>query len=142
MLADLRDVSIILLAFESIIIGIILLLLLWQVRLLVLLLRDEIGPILRDTQETTQTVQSTTRFVGKRVAKPFVSTISIFAGIKGALRAMTGDIDVVTNSLEDTSRARVVQTDRVPQAPKAAPGPDQPSVTSASAAASNTQSNE
>ena len=142
MLADLRDVSIILLAFESIIIGIILLLLLWQVRLLVLLLRDEIGPILRDTQETTQTVQSTTRFVGKRVAKPFVSTISIFAGIKGALRAMTGDIDVVTNSLEDTSRARVVQTDRVPQAPMAAPGPDQPSATSASTAASNTQSNE
>ena len=141
MLADLRDVSIILLAFESIIIGIILLLLLWQVRLLVLLLRDEIGPILRDTQETTQTVQSTTRFVGKRVAKPFVSTISVFAGIKGALRAMTGDIDAVTNSLEDTSRAKV------PNAPAAAPVPDQSAVVATTAetttaTTSNTQSNE
>jgi len=83
-LANLRDFSIILLALESIIIGVILLLLLWQVRLLVLLLRDEIRPILKDTQETTQTVQSTTKFVGKRVAKPFVSTISFAAGIRSA----------------------------------------------------------
>jgi hypothetical protein len=122
-LADLRDVSIILLALESIVIGVILLLLLWQLRLLVLLLRDEIGPILRDTQDTTQTVQSTTKFVGKRVAKPFVGTISFMAGVRGALRAMTGDIGRVSRSLEDTSKARVVRTDKVQRAPMAAPGP-------------------
>ncbi len=89
MLADLRDISIILLAIESIIIGIILLLLLWQVRLLVLLLRDEVEPILKDTQETTRTLQSTTTFVGRRVAKPVVATASFFAGVRGAIRAMT-----------------------------------------------------
>lgn len=139
MLADLRDVSIILLALESIVIGVILLLLLWQLRLLVLLLRDEIGPILQNTQETTQTVQSTTKFVGKRVAKPFVGTISFMAGVRGALRAVTGDINSVSSSLEDTSRAKVVRVDKVEKAPAAAPGPQSPasSVSSPSEATTN-----
>jgi hypothetical protein len=88
-LADLRDISIILLAIESIVIGVILLLLLWQVRLLVLLLRDEVQPILKDTQETTRTLQSTTRFLGKRAAKPVVATASFFAGVRRAVKAMT-----------------------------------------------------
>jgi ABC-type sulfate transport system permease component len=138
-LADLRDVSIILLALESIVIGVILLLLLWQLRLLVLLLRDEIGPILQNTQETTQTVQSTTKFVGKRVAKPFVGTISFMAGVRGALRAVTGDINSVSSSLEDTSRAKVVRVDKVEKAPAAAPGPQPPasSVSSPSEATTN-----
>ena len=131
MLADLRDVSIILLALESIVIGVILLLLLWQVRLLVLLLRDEIGPILRDTQETTQTVQSTTKFVGKRVAKPFVSTISIMAGIRGALKAMTGEVAAPPNPVYDASRARgaapgagsATPSSSAPAAPASSPAP-------------------
>ena len=89
MLGDLRDLSIILLALESIVIGVILLLLLWQVRLLVLLLRDEMQPILKDTQETTRTVKSTTQFVGTRVAKPFVNTISFFAGVRQVFKSMT-----------------------------------------------------
>ncbi len=130
MLADLRDVSIILLALESIVIGVILLLLLWQLRLLVLLLRDEIAPILQNTQETTQTVQSTTKFVGKRVAKPFVGTISFMAGVRGALKAMTGDINAVSRSLEDTSAAKVVKVDKAATTPAAAPG-SQPSASSA-----------
>ena len=125
MLANFRDVSIILLALESIVIGVILLLLLWQVRLLVLLLRDEIGPILRDTQETTKTVQSTTRFVGKRVAKPAVSTISFVAGIKGAIRAMKADI-APSSPLQDAASATAVKTDVVGNPPLAAPTPTAP----------------
>ncbi len=126
MLADFRDVSIILLALESIVIGVILLLLLWQVRLLVLLLRDEIGPILKDAQETTKTVQSTTRFVGKRVAKPAVSTISFVAGIKGAIRAMKADV-APPNPLRDAAAATAVKTDVVGQPPLADPTPAEPS---------------
>jgi len=88
-LADLRDISIILLAIESIVIGVILLLLLWQVRLLVLLLRDEMKPILKDAQETTRTVKSTTQFVGTRVARPVVKTASFFAGVRQVIKSMT-----------------------------------------------------
>jgi len=128
-LADFRDVSIILLALESIVIGVILLLLLWQVRLLVQLLRDEISPILKNTQETTKTVQSTTKFVGKRVAKPAVSTISFVAGLKGAIRAMRTDI-ASSNPVQDAALATAVKTDAVgkpsltastPPAPKSSP---------------------
>ena len=123
MLADLRDISIILLAFGSIIVGIILLLLLWQVRLLVLLLRDEIGPILRNTQETTQTLQSTTTFVGKRVARPFVKTMSFAAGVKGALKALSQDVDTPSGVGKETANVSVVKADTVEKAPIAAPGP-------------------
>lgn len=125
MLADLRDISIILLALESIVIGVILLLLLWQVRLLVLLLRDEIGPILRDTQETTQTVQSTTKFVGKRVAKPFVGTISFMAGIRGALQAMTGSPASTSSTFPtpDAPNSAVVEIDAGSRVSAAAPTP-------------------
>ena len=88
MLPNFRDIAIILLALETIIIGVILLLLLWQVRLLVILLRDEVKPILKDAQETTKTVQSTTRFVGKRVAKPAVGAISFMSGLKSAVKSL------------------------------------------------------
>ena len=88
MLQNFRDIAIILLALETIIIGIILLLLLWQVRLLVILLKDEVKPILKDAQETTRTVQTTTRFVGKRVAKPAVGAISFMSGLKSAVKSL------------------------------------------------------
>jgi hypothetical protein len=87
-LHNLRDISIILLALETIVIGIILLLLLWQVRLLVILLRDEVKPILKDAQETSKTVQSTTKFVSKRMATPAVGAISFMSGLKSAVKSL------------------------------------------------------
>jgi len=122
MLANFRDISIILLALESIVIGVILLLLLWQVRLLVLLLRDEIRPILKDTQETTKTVQSTTKFVGKRITKPVVKTLSIMAGIKGAVRAMKEEVAPTRPSSGASDNARTVPfAESQPTTPPSAP---------------------
>jgi len=121
-LANFRDVSIILLALETIVIGVILLLLLWQVRALVLLLRDEIKPILKDAQETTKTVQSTTKFVGKRVAKPAVGAISFVAGIKGAIRAMKADI-APPDPLHDAASTTVIHSDSVEKSPPAPKSP-------------------
>ena len=124
MLGDLRDISIILLALESIVIGVILLLLLWQVRLLVLLLRDEMQPILKDTQETTRTVKSTTQFVGTRVAKPFVNTISFFAGVRQVFKSMTEPLYPETPSgqkkLSDSSGSSTPS----PKPPTMTPPPD------------------
>jgi len=120
-LADLRDISIILLAIESIIIGIILLLLLWQVRLLVLLLRDEIKPILKDTQETTRTVKSTTRFVGVRVAKPVVKTASFFAGVRQVVRAMTEPL--YPEAAARRSRSSGAGSSGAPASPSTPPAP-------------------
>ena len=88
MLTNIRDISIIVLALESIIIGIILALLLWQVRALVRLLKSEVKPILEETQETARTVQVTTKFVGQSVARPAVNTISFVAGVRRAVKSV------------------------------------------------------
>ncbi|HEY80272.1 MAG TPA: hypothetical protein EYP25_07100 [Anaerolineae bacterium] len=114
MLDALRDLSIILLAIESIIIGIILLLLLWQVRLLVILLRDEVKPILKDTQETTRTLRSTTRFVGARVTKPVVNTLSFFAGVRQVVRAMTEPMHPVSRQRQAAPSTRASSASSTP----------------------------
>ncbi len=92
MIVNIRDVAIVILALESIVIGVILLLLLWQVRALVILLKNDIRPILKDAKETTQTVQTTTKFVGKRVARPAVKTMSLLAGVRGAVKSMRAEV--------------------------------------------------
>jgi len=87
-LTNIRDISIIVLALESILIGIILTLLLWQVRALVRLLKSEVKPILEETQETARTVQVTTKFVGQSVARPAVNTISFMTGVRRAVKSV------------------------------------------------------
>ncbi|MBC7262191.1 MAG: hypothetical protein H5T63_09265, partial [Chloroflexi bacterium] len=62
-LAVVRDIAIIILALESIIIGIVLTVLLWQVRSLTRLLEQEIKPMLDSMRETIGTVKGTTSLV-------------------------------------------------------------------------------
>ncbi|NOZ50679.1 MAG: hypothetical protein GXP37_11630 [Chloroflexi bacterium] len=88
MIALIRDIAIIFLAIESIVIGVLLVLLLWQVRSLVLLLRDEVGPVIQSTQETADSVRTTTRFVGQRIVKPGVNALSFAAGLRQAARTL------------------------------------------------------
>ncbi len=78
----LRDVSIIVLAIESIVIGIVLAILLLELRELSRLLREEVKPMLDSTQETMTTVNNTSRFVSKRVSAPIVAISSFAAGAR------------------------------------------------------------
>lgn len=78
----LRDVSIIVLAIESIVIGIVLAILLLELRELSRLLREEVKPMLDSTQETMTTVNNTSRFVSKRVSAPIVAVSSFAAGAR------------------------------------------------------------
>ena len=71
-LADVRDVAIIVLAVESIVVGIVLILLLWQLRSLTRLLQEEIKPMLDSLQQTIGTVKGTTTLEPEKV---FVSTL-------------------------------------------------------------------
>ena len=84
-IAVVRDVAIIILALESIVIGAVLILLLWQVRNLTLLLQEEIKPILDSVRETVGTVKGTTSLVSDAIVSPAVQ-ISGFAA--GALRTL------------------------------------------------------
>ncbi len=79
-LAALRDVAIILLAIESLIIGILLALMLLQLRKLVVLLREEIAPLLDSANSTMHKVETTTHFVGDTVVNPLIELIGYTKG--------------------------------------------------------------
>lgn len=87
-LANLRDISIIIVAFEIIVINILLAVLIVMVVRLVRLLREEVLPILYATQETVSTVRGTATFVGDRVVQPVVKLSSLSAGVRGAVASL------------------------------------------------------
>lgn len=84
MLGNVRDIAIIILAVESIVIGALLVFLIVQLQRLIRMLREELKPILNSTQETVSTVRGTTTFLSEHLVSPLVQVISFFAGIKRA----------------------------------------------------------
>ena len=88
-MAFVRDLAIILLAVESIVIGIMLIVLIWEVRNLAKLLRDEIKPILTSADETVRTMRGTTVFVSETFVNPLVRASGFVSGIGQALRILT-----------------------------------------------------
>lgn len=85
-----RDIAIIILAVESIVIGVLLGLLVIQVIRLVKLLREEVLPILNSTQETVSTVRGTATFVSDHLVQPVVKVSSYAAGARKAMSALLG----------------------------------------------------
>lgn len=85
----LRDVAIILLAVETIIVQVILILLLLEIKSLSKMLRDNIYPILQSADETVRTVRGTSVFVSDNVVSPVVRISSFAAGVSEALRVIT-----------------------------------------------------
>jgi hypothetical protein len=85
-----RDIAIIIVAFQSIIIGILMAILVIQVIRLVNLLRHEIMPIVNSTQETVGTVRGTAGFVSDHLVQPLVSAASFSAGARRAVRTLFG----------------------------------------------------
>lgn len=86
----LRDIAIIVLAVESIVIGVLLAVLVIQVIRLVKMLREEVMPILNSTQETVGTVRGTASFVSDHVVQPMVKASSYAAGARQALNTLFG----------------------------------------------------
>jgi len=80
-----RDIMIIVMAFESLIIGLALVLLLVQLARLTNLLRYEIRPILEATNETIGSLRGTTRFLSDNLVTPVVKANSTFAALRRAI---------------------------------------------------------
>lgn len=85
-----RDLAIIILAIESIVIGVILTVLVIQVIRLVRLLNEEVLPILRSTQETVSAVRGTTTFMSDHLVQPVVKASSYAAGARQAVTVLLG----------------------------------------------------
>jgi hypothetical protein len=83
-----RDIAIIVLAIESIVIGILLILLLWQLRSLTILLQEQIKPMLDSMQETIGTVKGTTSLVSETIVSPAIKIGGYAAGLRRALQVM------------------------------------------------------
>ena len=92
-LGSVRDLSIIILALESIVVGVLLGVLIVQVTKLIRMLRDEVMPILYSTQETLNTMRGTTTFISDRVVQPVVKVSSYTAGMRQAISVLFGRTD-------------------------------------------------
>ena len=84
----LRDLFIILLALESLVIGTLLLVLVYQLITLVRMLRDDIKPIIESTQETVNTAKGTATFVSQQVSKPAITALGYASGVARSLRVL------------------------------------------------------
>jgi hypothetical protein len=73
--ALIRDIAIILLAVESLVIGAILIVLALQIRGLTKMLEEEVQPILESTKETATTVRGTTVFLSDTFVKPLINAV-------------------------------------------------------------------
>lgn len=90
--ATMRDIAIIIIAVQSIVIGVLLGVLIWQIWRLVKIVQTEIRPIIEDTQATVNTVRGTTTFVSDTVVTPVIRSSSNIARWRRTISALTADL--------------------------------------------------
>ena len=83
-----RDLLIIVLAIELLILNIAVLVMLWQTIKLLDYLVNELTPVIRDLQETVGTVRGTTTFVSENVVNPTIEATSKIAGVRRSLQVL------------------------------------------------------
>ena len=83
-----RDVFIIIVALESLVIGVALIVLVVQLASLINLLQNEVRPILSTTSETINTLRGTVEFLGENAVEPVIK-------LNGYLAAMTRVIELL-----------------------------------------------
>jgi amino acid permease len=84
----LRDIFIILVALESMLIGTALIVLIIQLANLINLLQNEVRPILHATSETVNTLRGTADFLGENVVEPVIELRGYLAGLNRMLELM------------------------------------------------------
>ncbi len=83
-----RDVFIIVVGLETLIIGVALVILLIQLASLINLLQNEIRPIVQAANETVNTLRGTAEFLSKNAVEPVVKLNSYLASIQRVLELM------------------------------------------------------
>ncbi|RIK35502.1 MAG: hypothetical protein DCC55_30135 [Chloroflexi bacterium] len=90
--ATIRDIAIIIIAIQTIVIGVLLGVLVWQLWRLVKMIQTEIKPIIADTQETVNTVRGTATFVSANVVNPVVKTSSTLVRYRRTFQSLTAEL--------------------------------------------------
>ncbi len=83
-----RDIFIIILALESLVIGAALVILLIQLAILINLLQNEVRPILQATQETVNNLRGTAEFLGENVVEPVIKLNGYLAGLQRVIQLL------------------------------------------------------
>lgn len=83
-----RDIFIIVVALETLVIGIALVVLLIQLATLINLLQNEVRPIIQATGETVNSLRGTAEFLGESVVEPVIKLNSYLASIRRVLELM------------------------------------------------------
>ncbi|MEL6272972.1 MAG: hypothetical protein AAFR22_24415, partial [Chloroflexota bacterium] len=81
-----RDIVLIFLALQGVLIIMALAILIAQVARLVNLLQNEVGPVLEDTQQTVKHARGTVEFVGNNVSEPIIKANAFAAGVSVFIR--------------------------------------------------------
>ncbi|MFN7209285.1 MAG: hypothetical protein ACK4P1_02695 [Aggregatilineales bacterium] len=84
----LRDLFIVILALQSILIAIALAILIGQISALINILSSEVKPIIEEAQETVSTARDTTEFISRNVATPVIRVTSTAVGVGVFLREL------------------------------------------------------
>lgn len=80
--ARIRDIFIIMMAVEFLIVGVALVVMIIQLAALINLLQNEIKPILNSTRETVANLRGTTKFLSDNMVEPVIKLNGYLAGIK------------------------------------------------------------
>ncbi|HTP03400.1 MAG TPA: hypothetical protein VMJ64_18640 [Anaerolineales bacterium] len=83
-----RDSLIIVVAFETFVVGVALIVLLVQLATLINLLQNEVRPILEATSDTLRTLRGTTEFLSESVVEPVIKLNGYMASVQRMLELM------------------------------------------------------
>ena len=83
-----RDIFIIVVALESLVIGVALIVLVVQLASLINLLQNEVRPILKATNEAVNNLRGTAEFLGDNVVEPVIKLNGYLAGMYRMLELM------------------------------------------------------
>jgi len=100
----LRDLMIIFLALEGILVILALAILIIQIAQLVNIIQNEVQPILENTQDAVETANVTVRFVSKNVASPLIAFSGFFAGLSSLFSNLFGLRRAMRYSREDETQ--------------------------------------
>jgi hypothetical protein len=87
-IGEVADIMIILLATESLIIGGVTLFLLYQIIMLVTLLREELIPLIQSAQETVNSARGTTVYVSRKIVVPTAKAVTTMARLQAMARVL------------------------------------------------------
>ena len=83
-----RDIFLIFMALESLLIGAALIVLIAQIASLINLLQNEVRPILQSTTETVNNLRGTAEFLGENIVQPVIKLNGYLAGLQRVIELM------------------------------------------------------